>query len=419
MIPSCHSCNVRAYMRATLVAFPLVTATAHPAQPLGLAEAAELALIHQPLLEGQRSAIAGAEQDAIAASQLPDPKLKFGLQDYPITGSDAFSFTRDSFTMLTLGVSQDFPREAKRRLRGTRGEIEAQKTLNELELLRRTIARDAALAWLDAYNPERALEFVQSLQRESEYKIESLEIGLRSGRASLAEVLAEKVNLDLLKDRGAEFERQAERARANLTRWIGADAFRPTTRELPEFVPPGFNALLAQVAAHPHLDTLDKQVELAENAVALARENYKPDWSLELSYGLRPQFSDFIGVQAGIELPVFPKNRQDRELASKLFAAEHARAQREDALRVMQADARRHYADWQSASSRLAGLFDQAILPRAKARVEAAAAAYRAGRGDINTVLEARRAELEAQLQRLQLETDRARAAVQLAWFSQ
>jgi outer membrane protein TolC len=118
-------------------------------------------------------------------------------------------------------------------------------------------------------------------------------------------------------------------------------------------------------------------------------------------------------------LPVFPKNRQDRELASKLSAAEHARAQREDALRVLQADARRHYADWQSASSRLTGLFDQAILPRAKARVEAAAAAYRAGRGDINTVLEARRAELEAQLQRLQLETDRARAAVQLAWFSQ
>src|SRR5687768_8513547 len=93
--------------RLLVLAFLLARA-AHAAESLSLVEAAELALARQPLLEAQRLNVAAVEQSAIAASQLPDPKLKLGLRDYPITGSDAFSLTRDNFTMLTLGIAQDF-----------------------------------------------------------------------------------------------------------------------------------------------------------------------------------------------------------------------------------------------------------------------------------------------------------------------
>lgn len=284
--------------------------------------------------------------------------------------------------------------------------------------MRRTFRRDVALAWLDVYYADRAIDIVRELERESELQLELSNTAYLAGRKLQADVLGEEVALELFKDREAEFAKQAERNRAGLSRWIGADATRPISAELPALPPPPLEALLAGVTAHPHLNTLEKQVEVAQAETALARQSYKSDWSLELMYGLRPEFPDFLGVQVGIDLPVFPKNRQDRELAAKLALLEKARLQAEDALQVMLADIRRYYADWRSAEDRLSRLFELAILPQARARTEAALSAYQGGRGDLAAVLEARRAELELKLQRLALMVDKARAEIQLRYFS-
>ncbi|HET6756468.1 MAG TPA: TolC family protein [Burkholderiales bacterium] len=385
--------------------------------PLGIDGAVELALAKQPLIESQNAAIEAAKESAVAAAQLPDPKLTLGLQDYPVSGSDALSFRRDSFTMLKAGVMQEFPREEKRRLRGARELKDAEAKAQELDLTRRTIVRDAALAWLEVYYPEQAKVLIRELEREAEVQIESAEIAYRAGRKTQADVLAEQVTLALLKDREADFSKQSAQARAGLSRWIASAASRPVEEKLPDQSPPALEALLTLVESHPHLNTLDKQTDIAQNEVALARQAYKPDWNLEVYYAARPEFSNFVGVQVGIDLPVFPKNRQDRMLASKLAQLDKTRSLKEDALRSHKADAARYYAEWQSASDRLSVFFDQDILPTARARIEAALAAYQTGRADLASVLEARRAELDLRLQRLALMVDRARALTQLQYF--
>jgi cobalt-zinc-cadmium efflux system outer membrane protein len=321
--------------------------------------------------------------------------------------------------MFTVGVGQEFPRAEKRRLRGERERIEAERESQELHLMRRTFRRDAALAWLDVYHPERAIELTRELQSEAKLQIEASEIAYRAGKKIQANVLGEKLALELAREREADLARQIDRNRAALSRWIGADAARAISTELPTLPPPSLEALLAQVNAHPHLDHLQKEVELAQAEAALARQAYKPDWSLELMYGLRPEFSDFIGVQAGLELPVFPKNRQDRVLAAKLALVEKARLQREDALRVIESEVRRHYAGWRSADERLSRFYDGSILPQAKARTEAALGAYKAGRAGLSEVLEARRAEIDLKLQRLALSIDKARAEINLRYFTE
>ncbi|MBA2352767.1 MAG: TolC family protein [Burkholderiales bacterium] len=388
------------------------------AAPLGLDEAAELALNNQPLLAGQQSAIKAAEQNAVAASQLPDPKLTGGLKDYPVTGSDALSFTRDNFTMLTVGVSQEFPRQEKRRLRGVREQLDAQQKAQELDLMQRTIRRDAALAWLDVFYPEQAMQLVRALQKESQIQIESLGIAYRAGKKSQADVLGENVTLDLLRDREAEYAKRAALARAALSRWIGEAADLPVSEALPELPePPSLQRVLQQAENHPHLNNLSKQVEAAQNEVALARQAYKPDVRVDVYYGARPAFSDFIGVQVGVDLPLFTKNRQDRNLSSRLALLDKSQSLKEDASRAIKAEVRRYYAEWSSAEERTARYFDKAILPQARQRLEAAVAAYQSGRVDLASVLEARRAELDLQLQRLALQVDAAKAAVQLRWF--
>jgi len=128
-------------------------------------------------------------------------------------------------------------------------------------------------------------------------------------------------------------------------------------------------------------------------------------------------YSDMVSVQVGIDLPVFPKNRQVREVSSKLALADRARALREDNLREMQAMLARAYAEWTSANERLAR-YRASTLPQAAARTEAALAAYRTGRADLAKVLEARRMELDLRMQQLMLEGEAARAQVQISYYN-
>lgn len=386
------------------------------AAPLTLEEAAQLALANQPLLAGQQAAINAAEKNAVAVEQLPDPKLKVGLNDLPVTGSEAFSVRRDSFTEYKVGISQDFPRAEKRRLRGAMAQLEAQRDTEELEVIRRGVMRDAGLAWLDVYHPEHAGALIQAQEREVESQVEALGIAYRAGKASQADVLSAQVALDLLKERESDFARQASRSRAALGRWIGAAGGGPLAENLPALPVPSREALIAHVQNHPHLSYLDKQVEVAQTDVALARQAYKPDWSLEVSYGNRPAFPDFFSVQVGMDLPVFTGNRQDPALASKLSLLDKSRSMKEDAERVLKSDAEKNYADWESSAARVVR-YEARILPQARQRVAAVLATYQSGRADLTSVLEARRAELDLELQLLSLQVDAARAQLQLQYF--
>src|SRR5258708_10581847 len=92
---------------------------------LTMEEAARLAAVDQPLLTGRRAKIRAEEQQAVAASQLPDPRLSGGLKELPIDTPEAFSTSRDNFTEFTIGLSQDFTRSDKRPLNSARKRLDA------------------------------------------------------------------------------------------------------------------------------------------------------------------------------------------------------------------------------------------------------------------------------------------------------
>ena len=232
---------IAAWVCAALVvhaqdADPSSAPTTGPA--LGLQEAVRLAIDRQPLLEAQSAAVAGAHQRAVADAQLPDPKLSFGVQDFPIDTRTAYSLRKDDFTMQTLDLMQDFPRGQKRRLRGERGQREAEMAEQELEALRLSIPRDAALAWVDVWWPERAIELARVTAHAADLQAQAVEIAYRTGRATQADVLAARVDFQVVGDEVADWAQRAEQARSALSRWIGADAERPVHPDLPTWAPP-------------------------------------------------------------------------------------------------------------------------------------------------------------------------------------
>lgn len=386
--------------------------------PLSLDEAVRLSLSDQPVLTGREAQIKAEEQQAIAAGQLPDPKLSGGLKELPINTGEAFSLRRDNFTEFTVGLSQDFPRADKRRLKSERKQLEAEADRAALDNDRRMVRRDTSLAWLDVYEAEQGLKLTRQLSSEAALQTQSLEKDYGSGKASQADWLAAKVEVGLADDKAHDWLHRALRMRAGLARWIGEDSGRPLADSLSLLSPAnGLPALIAAVNHHPVVGGLDKQIEASTTDIALAKQAYKPDVSVEGYFAYRQDFADFVGVQVRIDLPYFTRNRQDRELAAALQQSSASTERKRDLLRELHAQVNQNYLDWHHYQVRV-GEFDGTTLPDAQRRIDAARSTYESGRGSFDAVLLARRSLLDTQLQRLALAVEAARARVRLDYLT-
>lgn len=384
---------------------------------LELPEAANLAVSTQPLLQGLEAQTRAARETAVAARQLPDPQLLTGIADLPVNTGDAGSFTRDSDTQVQIGLMQEFPRAEKRRLRGELSEREAARLEAEHHLAQRSIRRDASLAWLELWRYDGMLSLTRASLREAETQVQAVEIALKTGTATQAEFLAARQEADRLRDAVAGAEQSVAHARNALSRWIGDAAQRPVCPDLPQTPAlPSLAVTLERVRSHPHLGGAAAQVTAAQTGAELAQAAYKPDWRVELGYAYRPAFSEMVMLQVGVDLPVFARNRQDRSLAAALAQKDAAEFAVEDASRQLLSEARLNHHDYERLAVRLKD-YDQTLLPQSEHRITAALAGWRSGRSALREMLDARRAALEIQMARLDLQLDLAKHTVQLTYL--
>jgi outer membrane protein TolC len=378
--------------------------------PLSYAEAVRLAVAQSPQLAAQRAMVDAAREMAGPAGELPDPKLKLGVENVPTSGPDGWSLTRDFMTMQRIGVMQEFPREEKRRLRSQRAENDALRNAAVGESTRLAVERETATAWLNRRFAVDAQRVIAEQIGEAELGIVSIAAAYRAGRASQAELIAAQSMLVELRNRATETAALARRASIALARYIGADAERPPG-EAPDLARLPFDpAHLPDPELQADLRVAQAQETLAANDADLARAAKLPDWSAELSYAVRGSaYSNMISLMFSIDLPWSAGSRQDRELAAKLRELDAARAMRDDVRRMRVAEVESMVAEWESARAQAQRTKDE-MLPLAVQRREAALAGYRGGTGPLAAVLDARRNELDVRLAAIQQEQAAAKA---------
>ncbi|AIY39463.1 Heavy metal RND efflux outer membrane protein [Collimonas arenae] len=384
--------------------------------PLTLAEAQRRAVERSRQLSAQDYAVAASRDMAVAAGQLPDPVLKVGIDNLPVNGQDRYSTTRDFMTMRRIGLMQEITRGDKRQLRSERYELEAQKTLAQKTVTTAAIERDTALAWLDLYYAQAMAAVVAEQSGQAKLEIQAAEGAYRAGRGNQADVVAARSALAMFDDRASEIQRRVQNARTMLVRWIGggdADvllAARPATDKIR--LDPA--TLDTQLAHHPEIAVLSRQEDIAANEARLAKANEKADWSVEVAYQQRGSaYSNMISVGLSIPLQWNHKNRQDRELSSKLAMVEQARAERDEMLRDHVAQTRSMINEWDNDRERSVR-YERELIPLASERILAMLTAYRGGKATLAEVLAARRNEIDVRLQALQLTTESDRLWAQL-----
>lgn len=420
-IPRASRCRRVSVRVAALGAVALLAAAAgaQSAIPLTLAEAEDLALEAEPGIAALHARSDAMDELAVSAGELPDPTLRVGLNNFPI---ESGGFATEGMTSATVGLRQAFPAGDSRAIRASRYARLAGAVGADAEARARDVLLQARVAWLEAYYWQSATDIVESSRPLFADLVEVTRSLYAVGRRDRQDLLRAELELARLDDRLVAIADRLERSRAGLGEWIGAASSRPAARKLPAWDSlPDADALRARLEAHPRVAAAEARIEAQDAGVALAREDFKPGWALDLGYSMRdgalpngaPR-SDFVSLSVTVDLPVFRRNRQDRALASALSERRAARYERDAIAAELGAQLDTALARWRALSRRL-DLFESRILVQAGDRADAALDAYGSDDADFADVMRGRIDELEAQLDHVRILVDRAQTYAVLA----
>lgn len=397
----------------------LASSASYAEQTLSLAEAISLATQNQPLLQSLDDAVASSRQAAIAEGQLPDPKVKFGIINLPVTTNDALRYNRDDQTMVNVGISQDVIPLKKRELASNRMLAEANQFQTEHVATARTIERDVALAWLDVYEAQRKSELYQRVIDDMKAERKILAASVSSGGAKSSDVLNMDTDVSITNEKLIFSKRDAHKASAALSRWIGSAASRSIASELPVMT----NSLArdeidGELEKHPLLKNAYQTEKVAQLDVDGAQANLQRNWGWEVGYGKRfNDRSDMLTFQVSIDLQLAKASRQDRRIAEKLLLVEKARKLTEDRRRELQSELQNAEADAIAAEGR-ENEHLTSLIPNAQAKLRLAQANYSTGLVPLSEVWQARRDVIEIELDHWTILTDRQRAAVKIGYLT-
>ena len=409
------------------VAVALAFAVAQP-QPifaqaqanLSLDEALALSIERQPALNAFARTARAAEEAAVAARQLPDPQLTIGIQNLPVTGSEAFDLGADFMTMKSIGIMRTQVREAKRDAASARYLAEAAVSLAEQDVLARRIQREVMLGWIAIIEAQQKREVLGLLVEKLEARQSLVEGGILDGSATPADVIA--IEADISAARGEMLAaKDAEAAgRAMLARWIGDAAQRPlSTNQLPICRPSNKQLALAAVAEHPLIDVARRRETVAERSIDIARAERKPDWGWSAMYGQRGGGrSDMVTLQVTIDLPFNKSRLQNRRIAEASELAAAARDRAEDTRREVVSDFEQAWAQWSEANARLTTALSD-TLPALEAVERALEARVAGGQPAVTDVQAASERSTTTVLDAIEQRAALARASADLSFYAE
>jgi len=257
------------------------------------------------------------------------------------------------------------------------------------------------------YHDDRALE-IMGRRRTVLQEIANVATTMyATGTAVQADALRAQVAITRLDQEITEMRLQRYAAASALNALLGREGTVPVilppagqehaamlhTLDLPE--PPALDSLLALADRHsPEILAASASVSGGRANAASVRRALIPDLGLGVSYGQRAGLGDMVSLMVSVNVPVFAAARQLRqrdEAAAMLDAARWEQA----AVRVRVHAALATAREEAMTARRLVALYAQTLVPQADATYQAALAAYRVGRVDFATLLDAQTALLE------------------------
>lgn len=391
-----------------LLSVPAVLAAQQPRAPLTLADIVRHIEQSNPMLAASRAAAQASRARIGPATALPDPKAQLAVMNRMLPGLTTMS----PLAMDQLTVMQMLPL-ASRRAAAQAATARSRAVDMGIETQRFAVRRDAAVMLVDWWQADAAravMDDTRALLREGAAAAEAM---YRNGQARQSEVLRMHAELTRMTAEWMAMDGMRRSAAAGLSAMldipIDADSLRPELPAVASAAPsaPGSTESPDVVAAR-------RTVEAAAAEELVAHRERWPDLEVGLQFGQRPNSSErMVSLMAGASIPIFARQRQ-------LKMIEEAGAMR----RMAEADARGAAAEQRAGMAEataavararsLQRLYDGTLLPQLHAAWESANAAYRAGTGGIDAVIEALMAMNTARIAFHATQADEVRALARL-----
>lgn len=386
----------------------LTSATAQAAA-LSLEQTLDLAQRYSAELSASRNQVRAFGAMADSARQLPDPELKFGIENLPVQGSNARRFTREGMTMQRVGVMQTFVSADKRERKADRLLAQSASASAQEQVIRAQLQRDTAQAWLDLALSEKAVQAARQLLNETGRQIPVQRSGVASGSAAASSTLALQSALSAMRDNLTLAERDVSLAQTRLYQLTG-ETFDGVAGALPRYqrLPAEPQTLEQGVSAHPEVVLAAREADVAKARSAQSAVASKPDVGVEVYYARRAEaYGDLAGVMFTVGMPIFQSHRQDKDYAADVSRAMEANDRLSQATRDRVALVRSLVAEYQAAQT-LWRRKQEEIVPLSQQRLKVVTAEYRSGQAALDAVLDARRSLLDAQLSAINAEKEMA-----------
>jgi len=387
-------------------------------ETLKLDQLIDEALKNNPELKAARSRADAYRERPPQVSSLEDPRITLGFSNLPV---DDFDFNKQDMTQKVISLSQEVPLPGILSLKKESATQEAyamEKKAKELALI---LIKRIKKAYYDLYFLNEAIAITEANRRLLEKFVEITKTKYSVGRGMQQDVLKAQVELSKMVEKIIDLDQRKATIKAELNTFLN----RPPEISLPD--PPD----VKKTAFTYSLDTLQKLAEgnrpalkdvehlikSREAAYQLAKKDYLPSLMFTASYGQRDNRlrsrpvratvtpvgggsnevsvlsatdrdrPDFFSFMVGFKVPLWFHSKQSRKVKENLTLISEAKARRE-ALKNGIFFGIKDIFEKERRGSKLIELYQNEIIPQAKASLDSAMAGYEVGNVDFITLLD-------------------------------
>lgn len=399
---------------------------------LALQNVIKIAVLNDSWLKGNEYSQEAIEESSIAAGTYADPKVTIGAANIP---TDTFDLNQEAMTQLKVGISQMFPRGDILEIRQEQLKLQASQYPYQREDRKGKLTVQIAQLWLEAYKAQESIALIEKNRSLFEQLADIAESSYSSafGKTRQQDIIRAQLELTKLEDRLTLLKQKKDIALLSLSEWLSdftedkinsenilesSNLLLPSSFPNIEMINPNYfnlkedsEKILTTFENHPSIKNIEQKIKATSKNINLARENYKPQFSLNTSYAKREDDlmgrnrADLFSVGITFDLPIFVKSKQDKELKVAMLKTKSVKTEK-----ILQY--KKLFSLYETTKADLIRLKDRQslyltkLLPQINEQAEASLTAYTNDDGDFAEVVRSRISQLNAQIDILNINVD-------------
>jgi cobalt-zinc-cadmium efflux system outer membrane protein len=306
--------------------------------------------------------------------------------------------------MYMFMASQDLPGRGKRALRAAAAGKESELAEADIAVRAQEILNGVKQRYTELFLARRAIDVHLASVGVLRQLADISQVRYAAGRISQQDVLKAVVELSRVHDDVITFEQQEDLAAARLNTLLDREPdapIGPLTEPREQILTASMEDLQhLAIEHHPELKRMHVQIERAQADLAVTRQDYKPDYSVQAGYLLMPHMTDAWLAKIAVTWPRAPWSRGaiDARVAGASAEVDTANAQLRSMERAVRLSVQDAYIRVKAAERR-ASLLRTTILPQSRQILDVSRIGYQTDRVEFLALVDNERTLLGAELE--------------------